>query len=209
MLRHPVADPQGNTIAEPNPKPGCLTSFQRQMLTKKLQTDLRPEYRQRIEIMLLADQGYSQAQICSHLGCCHQTVRYWIVIAQTGKAHQWDEKQIGRPKVVNELYCQRLRELVGDSPRKYGYPFQRWTAQWLSKQLMQETRIKVSDRHINRLLKEMGLSTRPHPQVISSESQPSITPAPDSSSIVIRDLHTAAFSDCAEFFNLTQNLAQL
>jgi transposase len=198
MLRHPVADPQGNTIVEPV-KSGCLTSFQRQLLTQKLQTDLRPEYRQRIEIMLLADQGYSQAQICSRLGCCHQTVRYWVVIAQTGKAHQWDEQQIGRPKVINELYRQRLRELVGDSPRKYGYPFQRWTAQWLGKQLMRETRIEVSDRHINRLLKEMGLSTRPHPPVANSQPQPqpSITSAPDGSSIVIRDLHTAASSNYA------------
>jgi hypothetical protein len=46
----------------------CLTPFQRKLLLKSLQTDLRPEYRRRIEIMLLADTGQSQAQICKALG---------------------------------------------------------------------------------------------------------------------------------------------
>jgi len=57
---------------------------------------------------------------------------------------------------VNDQYLERLKELVSHSPRDYGYPFQRWTAQWLSKHL-KEFGIEVSDRHINRLLK-VGLS---------------------------------------------------
>ena len=39
-----------------------LTPFQRKLLLKNLEADLRPEYRRRIEIMLLADAGQSQAQ---------------------------------------------------------------------------------------------------------------------------------------------------
>jgi hypothetical protein len=34
-----------------------LTPFQRKLLLKSLQAELRPEYRRRIEIMLLADSG--------------------------------------------------------------------------------------------------------------------------------------------------------
>ena len=45
---------------------------------------------------------------------------------------------MGRPKTVNEQYCDRLKELVSHSPREYGYPFQRWTAQWLGKHLAKE-----------------------------------------------------------------------
>ncbi|HEY9672054.1 MAG TPA: helix-turn-helix domain-containing protein [Waterburya sp.] len=138
----------------------CLTSFQRKLLLKSLQTDLRPEYRRRIEIMLLADTGQSQAQICKALGCSSEMARYWIVMAQTGQAHHWSDYPMGRPKTVNEQYLDRLKELVSHSPREYGYPFQRWTAQWLGKHLAKELGIKVSDCHINRLLKEMGLSTR-------------------------------------------------
>ncbi|RUT10210.1 hypothetical protein DSM106972_007050 [Dulcicalothrix desertica PCC 7102] len=138
-----------------------LTPFQRKLLLKNLETNLRAEYRQRIEIILFADAGKSQAEICKALGCCPETARYWIVIAQTGKAHLWDDRRIGRPKTVNDSYLMRLKELVSHSPREYGYPFGRWTAQWLAKHLVKEIGVQVSSCHINRLLKEMGLSTRP------------------------------------------------
>jgi transposase len=63
------------------------------------------------------------------------TARHWIHVARTGMAHQWREYAVGRPKAVNEEYLERLKELVSHSPRDYGYPFGRWTAQWLSKHL--------------------------------------------------------------------------
>lgn len=72
----------------------------------------------------------------------------------------WNEHPVGRPKTINDQYLERLKELVSNSPKHFGYPFERWTAQWLRKHLLQETGVDVSDRHINRLLKQMGLSTR-------------------------------------------------
>jgi len=137
-----------------------LTLFQRKLLTKNLQANLQPEYRRRIEIMLLADQGKSQTQICEIVGCSYHMARYWISVAKSGLAHRWHEQPIGRPKSVNDLYLKRLKELVSHSPRKYGYPFQYWTAQWLSKHLAHEIGIEISNRHISRLLKQMGLSTK-------------------------------------------------
>lgn len=138
----------------------CITPLQRQLLLKNLETDLSHEQRQRIEIMLLADQGQSQAQICRILGCTQETARYWIIVAQTGQSHTWNERPKGRPKRVNDLYLSRLEELVKHSPREYGYAFKRWTGQWLSKQLAKELGIKISACHVNRLLKQMGLSTK-------------------------------------------------
>jgi transposase len=77
----------------------------------------------------------------------------------------WQDQPVGRPKIISDQYLSRLKELVDGSPRDFGYPFQRWTAQWLKRHLAQETGVEVSDRHVNRLLKQMGLSTRsnPHP----------------------------------------------
>lgn len=138
-----------------------LTPFQRKLLLNSLEADLRPEYRRRIEIMLLADKGQSQTQICQALGCSQETARYWIVMAKTGMAHCWNDRTIGRPKTVNQQYCDRLKQLVSHSPREYGYGFRHWTAQWLAKHLAKELGITVSSCHINRLLKQMGLSTRP------------------------------------------------
>ena len=151
-----------------------LTPFQRKLLQKSLQSDLTEQYRQRIEIMLLADEGKSQAQICQALGCSQGTARYWISLARAGQAHNWNASPIGRPKTVNEQYLERLKELVRHSPRDYGYPFGRWTGQWLSKHLAKELGISVGDRNINLLLKKMGLSTRPKsalaPQLTDSGS---------------------------------------
>jgi transposase len=146
-----------------------LTAFQRKMLEKKLQAlDLGQQYRQRIEIMLLADAGKTQSQICQQVGCCHATASYWILMARSGQAHNWEGQAIGRPKSVSDAYLQRLRQLVSQSPRDCGYPFRRWTAGWLSKHLAQEFEIELSARHVNRLLKKMGLSTRSQP----SEPEP-------------------------------------
>ncbi len=133
-----------------------LTSYQRQLLQKNLEHNLRPEFRRRIHIMLLADAGESQTQICKKLGCSQEAARYWISIVKTGQFYKWNDSPIGRPKKVNEQYIQRLKELVTNSPREYGYAFERWTAQWLNKHLAKELGISFSNYHITRLLKSMG-----------------------------------------------------
>jgi transposase len=150
--------PEINTSEQENGK--LLSPFQRKLLLKNIEEDLRPEFQRRIKIMLLADAGHSQAEICQALNCSNETARYWIYTARIGQAHNWHELSIGRPKRVSEEYLNRLEELVNQSPRACGYPFTRWTAKWLSKHLAKELNIEIGDRHINRLLKKMGLSTR-------------------------------------------------
>ncbi|MEH2244258.1 helix-turn-helix domain-containing protein [Nostoc sp.] len=175
----------------------CLTPFQRRYLMKSLETDLRAEYRRRIEIMLLFDAGQSQTQVCEALGCSQETARYWIMIAQTGQAHKWSDRLIGRPKTVNQQYLGRLKELASHSPRDYDYSFERWTAQWLSKHLAKELGIKVSSCHVNRLLKEMGLSIR---QV--SETAKKKTYSTKDSGITIGDLQSFSEFDSLLSLNL-------
>ncbi|MGK7883736.1 MAG: transposase [Crocosphaera sp.] len=161
-----------------------LTSFQRKILTNNLKENIDEKYRQRIEIMLLADEGKSQTEICQLLGCCQATARHWIMIAKSGQAHCWKKSKIGRPKKINDQYLNRLKELVNNSPRDYDYPFKRWTAEWLSRHLAKEFNIKVSDRYINQLLKKMGLSTKSKEQ--KSEKNHSVSS--NSNSLLIRDL---------------------
>ncbi len=170
------------------PSGKLLTPFQRKLLQKSLQTESQWEHRLRIEIMLLADEGKSQAEISRVLRCSRRTVRYWIVMAQEGQANNWKAQPIGRPKSVNDEYLKRLKELVSHSPRDYGYAFERWTGQWLSKHLAKELGIEVCDRHINRLLKQMGLSTRPKPADTSHAKNQSGIDA----SLVICDLTEAS-----------------
>jgi transposase len=164
-----------------------LTSHQRQLLLKNLQTKLPPEYRRRLKIMLLADMGKSQSQICEILGCSPEMARYWSTFVKAGMADKWQENAVGRPRTINEQYIERLKELVAHSPRKFGYAFTNWTAEWLSKHLATEFGIKISQRHINRLLKKMGLSTK---SKCSSASKEKIAKQSEDISIIIYDLKT-------------------
>ncbi len=173
-----------------------LTPFQRQLLQKSLQEDLNESYRQRIQIMLLADEGKSQTEICQTLGCCPATARHWMHIARRGMAHQWQDCPIGRPKAVNEQYLERLKELIDQSPRDYGYSFRRWTVNWLKKHLAKEFGIEVSDRHLKRLLKQMGLSTIPKPP----ELQEAGDRGKEGQNILIHDLKSANGSEPNSFW---------
>ncbi len=138
----------------------CLTAFQRKHLEKKLTENLPKLLRQRIEIMLLADTGKSQAEICQIVGCCPATARHWITYARSQMAHQWWDNPPGRPKKVTDDYIDRLQALIVQSPRAHGYMFQRWTADWLRKHLAKELGIEISLRHFKRLLKDLNLSTK-------------------------------------------------
>lgn len=148
-----------------------LTEFQRKLLQKNLAAQKLEKYRVRLRIMLLADLGKTQTEIVQILECAPATVRHWMLVAQSGQAHNWESSPLGRPKAVNPKYLQRLRELVSQSPRECGYFFRKWTANWLSKHLAKELGIEVSDRHINRLLKEMGLSTRNTPNIANYNTE--------------------------------------
>ncbi|WP_339383381.1 helix-turn-helix domain-containing protein [Oculatella sp. LEGE 06141] len=178
-----------------------LTEFQSKLLLKRLQSDLRLEYRRRIEIMLLADAGKSQTEICESLKCSAETARYWIHVAQSGQAHLWDSRPMGRPKKVTPEYLHRLAELVQSNPKEYGYPFRRWTAPWLSKHMAKEFGLEVSDRHIHRLLKQMGLS---NPRSSNLSNQPSDTAAAGST-ITIRDLQAVPNPNFLWSLNLIQS----
>lgn len=154
-----------------------LYSLLTQIIPEDLKFNLDDKKRRRLEILLRARMGQSQAEICAALGCSKDTVRYWMAISQTEKANTWQENSVGRPKTVNESYLKHLRNLVTHNPQDYGYSFKRWTARWLNKHLAQELGIEISDRHVNRLLKQMGLSTRgnANPQNKKTTQKPTIT----------------------------------
>ncbi len=172
-----------------------LTSFQHKLLQQKLQEDLPESYRQRIQIMLLADEGKSQAEICRALGCSPATVRHWMHIARSGLAHQWQDCPIGRPKAVTQEYLARLKELVHNSPRDYGYSFERWTGSCLSKHLAKEFGVEVTAHHVNRLLKRMGLSTRSQTNNQDTNNQNA-----NGNRILIDDLKSENTADSPGFF---------
>jgi transposase len=180
-----------------------LTDSQREMLLESLQEDCPESQRQRIQIMLLADEGITQAEICQILGCCPATARHWIHIARQGMVHQWQDCPIGRPKLVSNEYLQRLKELFYSNPRGYGYSSQHWTLNWLQKHLCEEFGFKVSDRHFKRLLKQMGLSTR-RKSSHNGQNSPKSAAEPK---IAIADLKKANTADSSEIILINSHKA--
>ncbi|GAB4539886.1 MAG: hypothetical protein Tsb0014_30720 [Pleurocapsa sp.] len=169
-----------------------LADILAEILPDKLPKNLEHKHRRRLEIILRTHLGQSQAEICAALGCSKDMARYWMAIAKQPTVDCWQDSHVGRPKRVNEQYMQRLKELVTSSPKDHGYAFQRWTAKYLSQHLAKELGIKISDRHINRLLKQMGLSTRKSPQ---SPSEVDSTATDNKKwGITIKDLNPASFS---------------
>lgn len=180
-----------------------LTDSQREMLLESLQEDCPESQRQRIQIMLLVDEGITQAEICQILGCCPATARHWIHIARQGMVHQWQDCPIGRPKLVSNEYLQRLKELLYSNPRGYGYGSQHWTLNWLQKHLCEEFGFKVSDRHFKRLLKQMGLSTR-RKSSHNGQNSPKSAAEPK---IAIADLKKANTADSSEIILINSHKA--
>jgi transposase len=200
---------QAIKVAKRRAEKKYLTSFQRKLLQKSLQTDISDKLRQRIQIMLMADEGKTQVQICQKLGCCQATARQWISMARTNQAHHWNSHPIGRPTLVDERYLKRLRQLVACNPQEvtvpnqdYQYPFKRWTAQKLSQHLDEELGIKVTPQHLNRLLKNMGLSTRPTaiPETANQFLEDSLGDR-QQKSIQISDLETVSMPETSEVWN--------
>jgi transposase len=152
-----------------------LTTFQRQLLGESIDRDLPPAHRQRLEIMLLTDAGKTQAEICRSLGCSAATASRWMQLTRAGLAHQYLEYPVGRPKLVTDEYIEFLRELLGHSPKDYGYPFKTWTVSWLGKHIAKKKGIKVSQSHLKRVMRELGLSTRTSVQPPSSHSKANIS----------------------------------
>ncbi|MGL5835170.1 MAG: winged helix-turn-helix domain-containing protein, partial [Waterburya sp.] len=78
--------------------------------------------------------------------------------------------------------------------KDYQYPFRRWTAQKLSLYLQADLGIKLTPQHLNRLLKQMGLSTRPKPIPEAASDR-------TGENIQIGNLDTTFMSDTSEIWN--------
>lgn len=171
-----------------------ITDLLVQILPEDLPTELNPIHRRRLEIVIRTHMGQSQAEICSALGCSKDTARHWMTIAKTEGLSNWYSNSLGRPKRVNEEYMERLRELVRTSPKEHGYSFSRWTAGWLNRHLAKELGIEISDRHVNRLLKQMGLSTRNGEQADQAENLEEANLVLKGQIITIEDLNPSLIS---------------
>jgi transposase len=164
-----------------------LTEFQKKFLEKEsAKQDLSERDKKRIAIMLQCGEGKTQKEICAEVKCAPTTARHWMRVVKDGQAHRWREfRQDGRPLKIEAHHLDWLINLLRQRPQDLGFRFlEEWTAKALQKQLLKEFGTKVSERHVNRVLKKAGFSTRSRPNAELDQANSSRQPK-----LVIQDLH--------------------
>ena len=121
----------------------------------------------RCQIILLADKGRSRPDIARSLGCSVSWVgRVLGRFRECGIAGLHDRREDNGQLKLDECYLSLLHELVGESPRDYGYRRPTWTRELLATLMRQFTGTKVHPATMSRALKRIGARRgRPRPRV--------------------------------------------
>jgi transposase len=137
------------------PAKNHLNSEQLEKLKKALKEENNGNIRERILILLLLNDGKTQAKIAEFLGCSLNKVSYWCVHGDPENLESLkDERMKGNHKKVTDKYIEILLETIDKEPEKLGYEFGRWTAQRLATYLEKITGIQLSGSQVRRILEQ-------------------------------------------------------
>ena len=136
------------------PAIGFLKLEQKQHLQQLLKQSDRSEMRERVLILLLMNDGRTQEEIAALIGCSRRTVAYWCVHGDPDTIESLEDGRRKREyRKVNQVYIDKLLEIVEEEPSELGYEFGRWTAERLSTYLEKETGLKISSSQVRKILK--------------------------------------------------------
>jgi transposase len=137
------------------PAKNYLKPEQKEKLQKALKEEDNAEIRERILILLLLNDGKTQAEIASFLGCGTKKVSYWCVHGDAENLETLKDKRMkGNHIKATEEYINLLLETVEKEPGELGYEFGRWTAKRLATYLEKETGITLSSSQVRRILEK-------------------------------------------------------
>ena len=130
-----------------------LNPEQVEKLQKVLKDEENGTIRERVLILLLLNDGKTQAKIAEFVGCSINTVCYWCVHGDPDNlASLKDERMKGNHRKATDKYIEILLETVDKEPADFGYAFGRWTGERLAKYLEEVTGIKLSGSQVRRIL---------------------------------------------------------
>ena len=135
-----------------------LSKEQKKGLQKAFKEDECSHFREHVLIILLANDGKTQQQIASLIGCSLRTVNYWYTHGDADNLESFrDQRGQGNHQKATPEYIDLLIQVVEQEPTELGYEFGRWTAQRLAEHLAKETHIALSSRQVNRILKKSDM----------------------------------------------------
>jgi len=132
-----------------------LTQAERERLIKLREGGIS-EHSEKILMVLLSDQGKSPIEISEQLQRNPHTVRDWLKrYHANGIAGFQREYSPGRPDDTRESIITVIKEIIEESPSKYGFMANSWTAQLLVDHLKSQG-IDSSIDTVKRALKDLG-----------------------------------------------------
>ena len=135
------------------PAKNHLNPEQAEKLQKALKEEENGDIRERILILLLLNDGKTQAKIADFLGVSLNKVSYWCVHGDPDNLESLkDERMRGNHKKATDKYIEILLETVDKEPQELGYEFGRWTAKRLATYLESITGIQLSGSQVRRIL---------------------------------------------------------
>jgi transposase len=135
------------------PAKNHLTPEQVEKLQKALKEEENGDIRERLLILLLLNDGKTQAKIANFLGCSLNKVSYWCVHGDPDNLESLkDERMRGNHKKATDKYIEILLETIDKEPQELGYEFGRWTAKRLATYLESVTGIQLSGSQVRRIL---------------------------------------------------------
>jgi transposase len=137
------------------PAKNHLTLEQVEKLQRALKKEENGAIRERILMLLLLNDGKTQAKIADFLGCSLNKVSYWCMHGDPENLESLkDERMKGNHTKVTDKYIEILLETIDKEPEELGYEFGRWTAQRLATYLELGTGIQLSGSQVRRILEK-------------------------------------------------------
>lgn len=135
----------------------------------------KADVRSRCQMVLLSNEGLSPPQIAKQVRFSRRTVTRFIQRYETEGINGLTTKpRSGRPPKVTRAYEAQLLEVVEQRPRDLDKPYSNWTTANLAEYLLELTRIELSARQVENILKANDWCLRRPVRTVKHKQDPEL-----------------------------------
>ncbi|MBR8828364.1 MAG: helix-turn-helix domain-containing protein [Gomphosphaeria aponina SAG 52.96 = DSM 107014] len=137
------------------PVKNYLKPEQKQNLLQAFKEEENSEIRERILILLLMNDGKTQAEIADFLEISLKKVSYWCIHGDPDNLESLkDARMKGNNRKATDEYVALLLATIEKKPSELGFEFEKWTAKKLATYLASKTGIDLSGSQVTRILQK-------------------------------------------------------
>ena len=137
-------------------------------LRRAAQADGAHRVSRRIHAVLLNHDGLSSGEIAQVLDAPRSKVSQWLGhYEQFGYEALLEGQRSGRPTQLRAAQQRELEDIIDSGPQAYGFLSGVWSAPMVTRVVAEEFGISYTDRHVRRLLHEMGFSVQRPKRVLA------------------------------------------